>query len=143
MISVASEKTIIENEQEAAAAILLSCLVPKQDNIQKGRVEHLSRMLLLSSKFGGHSLPELAGKAMPLIKLHGNQVVIQHCSPLISKDFRETLFAMVCELLTGDGQLSERESELVGLAALHLGISIEMMQLMITTFLIRNRWNAE
>ena len=133
---------VIENEQEAAVAILFSCLIHQPESAHKNSVEHISRMLLLSSKFSGHSLRSLAGKAMPLIKIHGDHVVIQHCAPLISNGFKETLFAMICELLTGNGELSEKESEVIGLVAMHLGISIDMMRVMISTFLIRNRWHA-
>ena len=142
MVSLVTENATIGNEQEAAVAILFGCLVHPDHNIRKNRIEHLSRMLLLSSKFNDHSLSELAGKAMPLIKIHGNQSVIAHCAPLVSEGFRETLFAMICELLTREGELSDKESEIVGLTAMYLGLSIEMMQLMITAFLIRNRWNA-
>src|SRR5206468_3745937 len=103
---------VIENEQEAAVAILFSCLMHQPQNLHKNSLEHISRMLLLSSKFNGHSLQRLADKAMPLIKVHGDSVVIQHCAPLISDSFRETLFAMICELLTRNGELSEKESEI-------------------------------
>lgn len=133
---------VIENEQEAAVAILLSCLVHQPESSHKSSLEHISRMLLLSSKFNGHSLRNMASKAMPMIKIHGDNVVIQHCAPLVSEGFRETLFAMICELLTSNGELSEKESEVIGLAAMHLGISIDMMRVMISTFIIRNRWNA-
>ena len=134
--------TIIQNEQEAAVAILLSCLHHQHRNAQKKSIEHVSRMLILSSKFYGYSLNELAGNAMPLVNAGNSETVMQYCTPLITDSFKETLFAMVCDLMTRDGQLTERESEVVGLAALYLGVSIEMMRVMITTFLIRNRWNA-
>ena len=133
---------VIENEQEAAVAILLSCLVHQRESSHKSSLEHISRMLLLSSKFKGFSLQTLAGKTMPFIKIHGDSVVIQHCAPLISNSFRETLFSMICEVLTRHGELTAKESEAVGLAAMHLGISIDMMRVMISTFIIRNRWNA-
>lgn len=142
MISTITPPAVIENEQEAAVAILFSCLIHQHQSAHKSSMEHLSRMLMLSSKFNGHSLNGLAGKAMPLIKAHGDKVVIEHCAPLISEGFRETLFSMICELLTNNGTLTEKESQAAGIAALHLGISIEMMRIMINTFLIRNRWNA-
>ncbi len=135
------ERTAIQTEQEAAVAILFSCLAHDPDNSKKEMVEHISRMLLLSSKFIGHSLPTLADKALPIVSSERNERIIAHCAPYISEGFKETLFAMICELLTADGRLSQRESEQVGLAALYLGVSIEMMQVMVNTFLIRNRYN--
>lgn len=134
----------IDNEQEAAVAIILSCMTGQQDQqVIDAQFRRLSHMLLHSAKFQGYSLEALAGKAMPLLAAYGAKNVIEYSAPFVSDNFRETLFAMICELLTADGQLTETESERTGLAALHLGISIELMRVMITTFLLRNRWNRE
>lgn len=132
----------IENEQEASVAIILSCMIGQQSqHVIDAQFRHLSRMVLLSAKFQGYSLEPLVEKAMPLLAAYGNKNVIEYSAPFVTEAFRETLFAMICELLTTDGELSVPESEIVALAALHLGISIELMRVMITTFLMRNRWN--
>lgn len=133
----------IDNEQEASVAIMLSCMMQQQkQHIIDAQFRHLSRMLLHSAKFTGYYLEDLVEKAMPLLAAYGNKNVIEYSARFISNDFRETLFAMVCELMTTDGELSAAESEIVGLTALYLGISIELMRVMITTFLMRNRWNV-
>lgn len=132
----------IHSEPEASVAILFGCLQYSGKPVRNRHVEHLSRMLLLSQKFKGHELQPLAEKALPLLKAFGSRTVIEHSAPLISESFRETLFAMVCELMTGEGDLNERESEIVGLTALYLGVSIELMRIMLTTFIMRNRWNS-
>jgi hypothetical protein len=133
----------IENEQEASVAIILSCMTGQQDQeVIDAQFRHLSRMLLQSLKFKGWSLEVLAEKAMPLLATYGSKNVIEYCAPFIPDNFKETLFAMICELVTTNGELSEAESEVLGLAALYLGISIELMRVMVTTFLMRNRWNA-
>lgn len=132
----------IENEQEASVAIILSCMIGQQkQHVIDAQFHQLSRMLLLSAKFQGHSLEPLVKKAMPLLAAYGNKNVIEYSASFITDNFRETLFAMICELLTADGELTAAESEIVATAALHLGISIELMRVMITTFLMRNRWN--
>jgi len=133
----------INNEQEAAVAILFGCLRHSGKPVYNHHIEHLSRMLLLSEKFGQMDLQPMAEKAIPLLKAFGSRTVIEHSAPLITESFRETLFAMVCELMTSDGELNEVESEIVGLTALYLGVSIELMRIMLTTFIIRNRWNAQ
>ena len=114
----------INNEQEAAVAILFGCLRHSGKPVYNHHIEHLSRMLLLSEKFNQFALQPLAEKAMPLLKTYGSRTVIEHTAPLITESFRETLFSMVCELMTTDGELSEIESEIVGLTALYLGVSI-------------------
>ena len=131
----------IDNEQEATVAILFGCLRHSGKPMVNRHLEHLSRMLLLSEKFGQIELQPLAEKSILLLKTFGSRTVIEHSAPLITESFRETLFAMVCELMTGDGELTEQESEIVGLTALYLGVSIELMRIMLTTFIIRNRWN--
>ena len=137
------QTTTINNEQEAAVAILFGCLRHSGKPVYNHHIEHLSRMLLLSEKFGQMDLQPMAEKAIPLLKAFGSRTVIEHSAPLITESFRETLFAMVCELMTSDGELNEIESEIVGLTALYLGVSIELMRIMLTTFIIRNRWNAQ
>ncbi|HVF96876.1 MAG TPA: hypothetical protein VM871_06135 [Flavisolibacter sp.] len=132
----------LQNEPEAAVAILFGCLQHSGKQVQNRHLEHLSRMLLLNQKFAHHALQPLAEKVLPLLKSFGSRTVIEHSAPLISEGFRETLFAMVCELMTGDGELNEAESEIVGLTALYLGVSIEMMRIMLATFIMRNRWNV-
>ena len=131
----------IETEQEAAVAILFGCLRHSGQPVFNRHIEHLSRMLLLNEKFKGIDLQPLAEKAISLLKVFGSRTVIEHSAPLISEPFRETLFSMACELMTEDGELSELESEIVGLTALYLGVSIELMRIMLVTFIIRNRWN--
>lgn len=133
----------IENEQEASVAIILSCMMGQQDQrLIDAQFRHLSRMLIQSAKFQGHSLETMAAKAMHLLASYENKSVIEYSAPFVTDAFRETLFAMLCELITTNGALSESKSEIVGIAALHLGISIEMMQVVIATFLMRNRWNV-
>jgi hypothetical protein len=134
--------TPLQNEQEASVAILFGCLQHSGKPLQNRHVEHLSRLLLLNQKFVHFDLQSLAEKALPLLKAYGSRTVIEHSAMLITEDFRETLFAMICELMTGDGELLPAESEIVGLTALYLGISIEFMRIMLTTFIVRNRWNV-
>ena len=47
------------------------------------------------------------------------------------------------EMITYNGKVDEKESEILALVALHLGLSMENMRMYLTTYLIRNRWNVE
>ena len=137
-----SQHSGLNSEQEAAVAILFGCLQHSGKPVQNRHIEHMSRMLLLSQKFAHYDLQPLAEKALPLLKAFGSRTVIEHSAPFITESFKETLFAMVCEVMTEDGELNEAESEIVGLTALYLGVSIELMRIMLTTFIMRNRWNV-
>lgn len=121
---------------------MLSCLIGQRQQVIDSQFSHLSHMVAHSAKFQGHCLEALIEKSLQLLAAYGNKNVIAYSAPFISDLFRETLFAMICELLTVDGEFNETESEVAGLAALHLGISIELMRVMIATFLMRNRWNV-
>ncbi|HEU4471501.1 MAG TPA: hypothetical protein VFR58_10475 [Flavisolibacter sp.] len=133
----------LANEQEAAVAMLFACVMVNNRSLSQAQIEHLSRMLVLSSKFAGSSLNELTVKALSLQAAHGSKLLIEKAAPMISPGFAETLFAMCCELMTADGKLDEGEGEILAMAALYMGMSVENMKMMLTTFLIRNRWNVE
>jgi hypothetical protein len=50
---------------------------------------------------------------------------------------------MACEIMTADGKIDDQESELLAMIALYMGLSMETMKMMLTTYLIRNRWNVQ
>lgn len=133
----------IHTEQEAAVAILFSCVMHKNQSLTQSQIEQLSRILVLSSKFKSAELNELTVNALSLQSIHGSKTVIEKSAPLISTEFKETLFAMTCEIMTSDGKVDEGESEVLAMAALYLGLSVETMKMMLTTYLIRNRWNVQ
>lgn len=137
------EELPINNEQEAAVAILFASVMANNKAMTQAQIEQLSRMLVLSSKFSTSSLNELTVKALSLQAAHGSKILIEQSAPLVSDDFKETLFAMCCEIITADGKVDESESEILAMVALYLGMSIENMKMMLTTYLIRNRWNVQ
>ena len=124
-------------------AILFASVMYKDQQLTQSQIEHLSRMLVLSSRFQGHSLNELTKKALSLQAAHGSKKIIEHSAPLVAEEFKETLFAMACEILTSDGKVDENESEVVAMVALYLGLSMEVMKMILTTYLVRNRWNVK
>ena len=126
------------DEQEAAVALLFASVLKTDKNLSEAVIEQLSRMLVLSSKFKGHSLNDLSAKALASFTSKGRTALIEEAAPLISDEFKETLFAMICELVTNDGSVNDDESEVLGHIALRLGISIENMRMILTVYLIRN-----
>jgi uncharacterized tellurite resistance protein B-like protein len=133
----------ITNEQEAAVAILFASVMADNKVMNQSQIEQLSRMLVLSSKFKTSSLNDLTIKALSLQATHGSKTLIESSAPLISDDFKETLFAMCCEIITADGKVDESESEILAMIALYLGMSLDTMKMILTTYLIRNRWNVQ
>src|SRR3954464_15980156 len=118
----------ITNEQEASVAILFACALGSGKNMSQTQIDLLSRMLVLSSKFKGCPLNDLTIKALSLQAEHGSRILIEQSARLVSGPFRETLFAMCCEVMTPEGQVNEDESEILAMAALYLGLSIENMK---------------
>lgn len=136
-------QSIIETEQEAAVAILFSCVMYKNKNLTTSEVDQLSRAIVLSSKFKSTDLNDLSVKALSLQNEHDTKTILEQSAPLISEDFRETLFAMICEIVTSKGNIDEKQSEVLGMAALFLQIPVERMRIILTAFLIRNKWNVQ
>jgi uncharacterized tellurite resistance protein B-like protein len=132
----------ISSEEEAAVAILFACVLANGQSMNQSQIEQLSRMLVLSAKFKNASLNDLTIKALSLQAEQGSKAIIEHSAPLISAEFKETLFAMCCEIMTADGTVDEAESEILAMVALFLGLTVENMKMMLTTYLIRNRWNV-
>ena len=133
----------IETEQEAAVAILFSCVMYKNKNLTTSEVDQLSRAIVLSSKFKSTDLNDLSVKALSLQKEHDTRTILEQSALLIAEDFRETLFAMICEIVTSKGNIDEKQSEVLGMAALFLQIPVERMRIILTAFLIRNKWNVQ
>ncbi len=82
-------------------------------------------MLVLSALFKTVNLNELTVKALSLQSARGSKTLIEQSAPLITDDFKDTLFAMTCEKMTADGKVDEGESDIIALVALSLGISME------------------
>jgi uncharacterized tellurite resistance protein B-like protein len=133
----------IETEQEAAVALLFAGVMHGNKTLNQSQIEQLSRMLVLSTKFKGSDLNELSKKGLSVQAQHGSKTVIEQCAPKVSDDFKETLFAMTCELVTANGKIDESESEILAMTALYLGLEVERMRMILTSFLIRNRWNVQ
>jgi hypothetical protein len=45
-------------------------------------------------------------------------------------------------VITYNGNIDEKESEVLGMVALYLNIPVERMRILVTAFLIRNKWNV-
>ena len=132
-----------KTEQEAAVAILFAAALNQNNKLTQSQIENLSRMLVLSSRFRGTDLNELTVNALAMQSIHGSNKIIEAAAPLIEADFKETLFAMSCELVTANGKLTSEESEVLAMIALFLGLTMELMKTILTTYLIRNKWNVE
>jgi len=133
----------IQTEQEAAVAILFASVLFRGQQLTQAQIEHLSRMLVLSARFQGHSLNDLTRKALTLQAEHGSKKLIEESAPFVDEEFKETLFAMACEIMTADGKVDEEESEIIAMIAIYLGLSMETMKMILTTYMIRNRWNIK
>ena len=133
----------IETEQEAAVALLFSCAMHKHKNLTPSQADQLSRMIVLCSKFNGIDLNALTIKAISLQKEQDSKTIIEQSAPLISEEFVETLFAMICEVMTMKGSIDENDSQILGMVALYLNIPVERMRTILTAFLIRNKWNVQ
>lgn len=134
---------LIQSEQEAAVAILFSAVLQGKENITEQQIELLSKALVLCSKFKGIDLNESSIWAMKLQAQNDTKLIFENCAPLIAEDFRETLFAMVSEIVLIDGKIDDERTKVFAMLALYLQINMERMKMILATYLIRNKWNVE
>lgn len=133
----------LESEQEAAVAILFSAAMHPSNHISEQQIEHLSRAIVLCSRFRGFELNELTRKAISLQAEHDQKELIEQAARLIGEDFRETLLAMVSEVVLLDGRIDDDRSQLFAMLALFLDIPLDRMKMILATYLIRNKWNVQ
>jgi hypothetical protein len=133
----------LHTEQEAAVAILFSAAMHPQNNITEQQIEHLSRAIVLCSRFRGFELNEMTRKAISLQAEYDQKDLIEQAAQLIGEDFRETLLAMVSEVVLLDGKIDDDRSQLFAMLALFLDIPLERMKMILATYLIRNKWNIQ
>ncbi|HEU0111349.1 MAG TPA: hypothetical protein VFQ73_10755 [Flavisolibacter sp.] len=132
----------IDTEQQAAVSILFSCVM-QNGNISEQEIEQLSKAVVLCSKFRGFELNELTRNAISLQASHNTKDILEHCAGFISEDFRETLFAMVSEVILMDGHIDDEKTKTFAMLALYLNIPMERMKMILATYLIRNKWNVQ
>ncbi len=142
-VTFTAMELLFEKEQDAAAAILFSCVMQNGTIISEQQVEQLSRSIVLCSRWRGSELKELTKKAMLLQAGYDTKEVIETASKFIEEEFKETLFTMVCEVMLLDGRINDERTATVAMLALHLGISMERMKMILATYLIRNKWNVQ
>jgi hypothetical protein len=133
----------IQTEQEAAVTILFTCVMQDQKQLTDQQIEQISRAMVLCTRFRGGDLNELTRNAISLQAKNDSREILEACAPLIDESFRETLFAMVCEVMLLDGQINEDRTRVIALLALNLNITMERMKMMLATYLIRNKWNVQ
>ena len=133
----------IHTEQEAAVAILFSSSIQDGRTISEQQIEHLSRAVVLCSRFRGSELNDLTRKAISLGTEYDVKTIFEHCAPLISEEFRETLFAMVSEVVLLDGQIDDDKTKTFAMLALYMNIPMDRMKMILATYLIRNKWNVQ
>jgi hypothetical protein len=133
----------ITSEQDAAVAILFSCVMQEENRVTEQQIEQLSRALVLCSRFRGTNLNELSQKAFTLQSTYSTKDIIETAVPFIEEPFRETLFAMVSEVLLMDGQITDARTKVLAMLALYMDIQMDRMKMILATYLIRNKWNVQ
>ena len=133
----------VDNEQQAAVNILFSSVMQPSGTISDQQIEQLSKAVVLCSKFRGTDLNKMTRQAILLQSQHKSDEIIEHCARLVSEPFRETLFAMVSEVMLQDGEINDDKTKTFALLALHLQITMERMKMILATYLIRNKWNIQ
>ena len=135
--------TEIATEQEAAIGLLLSSVKQKEESLSQSRIETISKILVLCTKFREQNINESFRKVYQIAQEDDGQDFILYCASLISDDFAPTLFAMCCETALADGTWKDSYGESLATIGIALQMNNDDIKMIIRTYIIRTRWNIQ
>lgn len=129
-----------KNEQEAWVSILLAC-VKVDGNMSDPESDLLATQCVYKSIFNGFDVGVLIRNAFFAHDNYGSKSMIDASVPLISGEFKPTIFAMAMELLLADGTVGDKEKEIIEYLANALGLNGTEAQSIVNVLLIKNKGN--
>lgn len=129
-------------EQEAWIGVIYAC-ANADKNVSDFEIEQLSRILTFKSIFREYNKIELYKKVSEAALNMTNEKLIDVCVPLISDEWRATVFALAVELVVGDGNLEAFEEKIIEYLQKKLDISDELAQKIVDVILIKQKGSIE
>ena len=135
--------TDIATEQEAAIGLLLSSVKRTAESLSQSRIETISKILVLCTKFREQNTNDTFRKVYAIALENDTQDFVLYCASLISEDFAATLFAMCCETALSDGVWEDSYGESLATIGIALQLNNDDIKMIIRTYIIRTRWNIQ
>lgn len=113
---------LFQNEQEAISTLLYSVAVVDA-NLTVHENKKIANTLAYCSKFAGLDLSPLVAKAFSIIRKTAITTIMDEAVLFISDHFKPTLYAMVCDLLSFDGNINDADVSILSFLSIKLGLS--------------------
>ena len=127
-------------EMEAWLGIMYSCMAADGD-VSQPEINRMANMIVYKQHF---KLQDFKTHYMAVMVVHkriGGKSMIDACAPHVSADYRETLLAIVCELILADGVIDKEEKVLAEYITEKLEIPSENAMKIVEVMLIKNKGN--
>ena len=142
LFSAPSQPTayVPSNEMEAWLGIMHSCMAADGD-VSEAEISRMANLIVYKQQFKLQDFKTQYSAVLNMHKRVGGKAMIDACAPHVSADYRETLLAIVCELILADGVIDKEEKELAEYITEKLGISAENAMKIVEVMLIKNKGN--
>ncbi|WP_035673164.1 TerB family tellurite resistance protein [Flavobacterium sp. 83] len=130
------------SELDAWVGILYSCIAA-DNQIKDSETASLSKLLYSKEKFAGVDIAPLYVKSYHLKAALGQLKYIAACCEQITKEDKETVFALALEILLSDGLLGEEEKNVIEVLSKELKIDSGMTSKIIEVIFLKNKGNTK
>jgi uncharacterized tellurite resistance protein B-like protein len=127
-------------EMEAWLGIMHSCMAADGD-VSQPEINRMANMIVYKQHFKLQDFKTQYTTAVIVHKRIGGKAMIDACAPHVSADYRETLLAIVCELILADGVIDKEEKVLAEYITEKLEIPSENAMKIVEVMLIKNKGN--
>lgn len=131
-----------KNEQEAWVGVFNAVMSVDGDS-SGAEIHFLSNILVFKKMFVGHEILEYFTNANNYRVDTNSKALIDTCLPNISKDNKETLFALVIDIILFDGVLKKEEEDIMEYIATGLNLDKKTSSKILEVMQVRNKGNRK
>lgn len=121
---------------------ILYCSLNADGEISEVEIDRLSHVLVFKSLFREYNLVELYKKVAYAYPDFGGKYIIEQAAKFVSEDNKQTLFAIMLDLLLSDGVFENKEIEVSEIVAKALGLTDETASKIIDVIMAKNKGNV-
>lgn len=128
------------SDYEAWVAILYAA-ISVDGEVSDVEIDAMARLLLFKNKFLNIDIIPFYKNALQAKSKFGTQHIIDNSALIIKEDDKQTVLALVAELILSDGIITDKEKELIEYITTKLNINEATAAKIIEVILIKNKDN--
>jgi len=130
------------SEHEAWISLLLG-VINADGDVSEIETDLLMRQLVFIKFFQGIQIIYHYKRSFTAIHKYGSEALIRESVKYIDEDFKPMIFTLAVESIYVDGDVTDKEKQIIDFAAKCLGITDELAEKIITVFNIRYSDNCK